>query len=109
MLAPIRFTMIQDQIAKTKEEWWELMKNKLVSFNSGKDSDDQLSLLDFVGEYSGEKIFGWIPYRNSKGDLDINTSEFDYGDDEDDYDDDEDYFNGESSDSSQRYVDEEDD
>ena len=100
--------MTQDQIAKTKEEWWELMKNKLKSFNSGKHPDDVLTLLDFVGEYSGIRVFGWIPYRDFRGDWDIKTSESDFDDDEDDYDDDEDYFTNESKDES-RYVDEEDD
>jgi len=104
--------MSQEIIARTKDEWYDLMRMKLREFNKGKHSDDVLTLLDFVGELSGEKIYGWIPYRNSKGDWDIKQSEYDeedYEDDEDDYDDDEDYFMNESKDDSQRYVDEEDD
>jgi len=105
--------MTQEQIAKTKDEWWELMRNKLSSFNSGKHPDDQLTLLDFVGEYLGEEVFGWTPFRNFRGGLDIKNSEFDSEESEDDfedsYDDDEEYFTNESKDETQRYVDEEDD
>lgn len=104
--------MAQEKIATSKEEWWELIRKELASFNLNKHPDDKLSLIDFVSELGGSKIYGWIPYYSgTKGEWDIKTSQYEEEDEDsyDDYDDDEDYFTNESRDNHEKYVDEEDD
>ena len=41
------------KIAKTEREWWELVRADLRKWNSTNHPDDNLSLLDYVGELAG--------------------------------------------------------
>jgi hypothetical protein len=73
-------------VAKSKQEWWSLVRADLAKWNESVDSDDRMGIQDWIGEV-GPGIHGWIAFRDSYGDWDVSLSGF--PDDEDDEDDDE--------------------
>ena len=70
-------------IAKTKSEWWSLVRQDLAKWNTNNDPDDRMGIQDWIGEV-GPKIHGWIAFRDDHGDWDVSLSGFP-DDDEDDY------------------------
>ena len=75
-------------IAKTKEEWWSLVRADLAKWNNENDPDDRMGIQDWIGEV-GPKIHGWIAFRDDYGDWDVSLNGFpDDEEDEDDFDDD---------------------
>ena len=57
-------------IAKTKSEWWSLVRADLRKWNSENHEDDNLGIQDWIGEV-GPKIHGWIAFTDRHGDWDI--------------------------------------
>jgi hypothetical protein len=55
--------------AKTKEEWWSLVRKDLAEWNSKAHPDDRIGLQDWVGEIGVS--YGWRPFRDEYGDWDI--------------------------------------
>ena len=73
-------------IAKTKSEWWDLVRADLSKWNTQNDPDDRMGIQDWIGEV-GPKIHGWIAFRDRYGDWDVSLSGFpDDDEDEDDED-----------------------
>jgi hypothetical protein len=78
------------EVAKSKEEWWRLVRADLAKWNRENGPDDRMSLTDWIGEV-GPKFHGWIAFRDEYGDWDISLSgmvDFDEDgedEDEDDY------------------------
>lgn len=71
-------------IAKTKEEWWSLVKADLSKWNTQNHPEDRMGIQDWIGEV-GPRIHGWIAFRDRYGDWDVSLNGF--PDDEDDEDD----------------------
>lgn len=62
-------------IAKTKSEWWSLVRADLRKWNSENHEDDNLGIQDWIGEV-GPKIHGWIAFTDRHGDWDVSLSGF---------------------------------
>jgi hypothetical protein len=77
-------------IAKSKEEWWSLVRQDLAKWNSENHPEDRMGIQDWIGEV-GPKIHGWIAFRDEDGDWDASLSGFPEYDDEDEDDWDDDY------------------
>lgn len=61
-------------IAKTKEEWWNLVREDLSKWNTQNDPDDRMGIQDWIGEV-GPKIHGGVAFRDQNGDWDVNLDE----------------------------------
>lgn len=61
-------------IAKTKEEWWSLVREDLSKWNTQNDPDDRMGIQDWIGEV-GPKIHGGVAFRDQNGDWDVNLDE----------------------------------
>lgn len=75
------------RIAKSKREWWDLVRQDLSKWNSSNDPDDRMGIQDWIGEV-GPSIYGWTAFRDSYGDWDVRSDE---GDEDDEYDEYEEY------------------
>ena len=73
-------------IAKTKSEWWNLVRADLSKWNTQNDPDDRMGIQDWIGEV-GPNIHGGIAFRDRYGDWDVSIS----GDEDDEDDEDEDF------------------
>lgn len=49
----------KQSVAKSEKEWWEFMRTTLNHWNSNSMQEDNMSLLEYVGEYVGVEIFGY--------------------------------------------------
>jgi hypothetical protein len=72
------------RIAKSKSEWWDLVRQDLSKWNSSNDPDDRMGIQDWIGEV-GPNIYGWTAFRDSYGDWDVRSDEDDEDDDYDEY------------------------
>jgi hypothetical protein len=78
-------------VAKSKNEWWSLVRADLAKWNRDNDPDDRMGIQDWIGEV-GPRLHGWVAFRDRYGDWDVSLSGFsEDDDDEDDEDDDDDY------------------
>ena len=73
-------------VAKSKEEWWSLVRADLAKWNERNHPEDRMGIQDWIGEV-GPKIHGWIAFRDEDGDWDASLSGFPEYDDEDEDDD----------------------
>jgi hypothetical protein len=73
-------------IAKTKSEWWNLVRADLSKWNTQNDPDDRMGIQDWIGEV-GPNIHGGIAFRDRYGDWDVSIS----GDEDDEDEEDEDF------------------
>ena len=73
-------------IAKTKSEWWNLVRADLSKWNESNHPDDRMGIQDWIGEV-GPNIHGGIAFRDRYGDWDVSIS----GDEDDEDDEDEDF------------------
>ena len=73
-------------IAKTKSEWWSLVRADLRKWNSENHEDDRLGIQDWIEEV-GPKIHGWIAFTDRDGDWDVSLSGFPEDDEDDEADD----------------------
>ena len=71
----------EPRIAKSKSEWWDMVRQDLSNWNSSNDPDDRMGIQDWIGEV-GPNIYGWTAFRDRYGDWDVRS---------DDYDEDEEY------------------
>lgn len=74
-------------VAKSKQEWWSLVRRDLAKWNTENHPEDRMGIQDWIGEV-GPKLHGWIAFRDEYGDWDASLSGFPEDEDEDD---DEDY------------------
>ena len=77
-----------EKIARSKDEWWSLVRADLSKWNLKNHGDDNLSIGDWIGEV-GPRIYGWIAFRDRYGDWDVSLTG--YEDDDEDEDEDEDF------------------
>ena len=52
-------TKVKNQIATSKKEWWDQMRNMLTTWNNANHIEDNMSLQDWVGNYVGNDILGY--------------------------------------------------
>ena len=54
-------------IAKSHSEWWSIMRKELSKWNSSNHPEDNLTLLDWVGEHVGSgDTFGYRVIENDR-------------------------------------------
>ena len=56
--------------AKSKEEWWRLVRQDLAKWNQKSHTEDQMSLQDWIGEV-GPIIHGGQAFIGRSGDWDV--------------------------------------
>jgi len=61
-------------IATTKQEWWSLVRQDLVNWNTKAHPEDRLSIQDWIGEV-GPNIHGGVAFRDRDGDWDVDLNE----------------------------------
>jgi len=69
------------RVAKSKTEWWDMVRQDLSKWNSSNDPDDRMGIQDWIGEV-GPNIYGWTAFN---GDWDVRSDEDDEDDDYDEY------------------------
>ena len=71
-------------VAKSKNEWWSLVRADLAKWNGENHPEDRMGIQDWIDEV-GPKIHGWIAFRDRYGDWDTSLSGFPEDEDDDDY------------------------